>query len=333
MSFRDWQPQYAAHGIATFPVAIMTNGKKPLVSHYPQFGIRASTEIVQKFPDATGIGFMVGKRSRLTVLDVDCPDDRVLVDALDRHGQTPIIVRTGSGNFQAWYRWNRESRQIRPFGEKPIDLLGGGYVVAPPSQGTKSNYEFIEGGLDKLDQLPCLRNIPTYTKGQAGAATRGAEPIIEGARNDTLFIHCMRAAHQCDDFDALLDLACTRNDEFLPPLLDDEVVKVATSAWKYTERGENRMGCPGVWFAANEANHLIRTDPDAFLLLSYLRANNRPARTFMIANGLERDLPLTRKRIAAARQRLTGPYVRLVRRASKYGGAALYRWNSKGGQN
>ena len=104
MSFRDWQPQYATHGIATFPVAIGPDGKKPLVSNYARFGLRASTEIARKFPDAVAIGFMVGKRSHLTVLDVDSPDDRVLADALDRHGRTPIIVRTGSGNRQAWYR-------------------------------------------------------------------------------------------------------------------------------------------------------------------------------------------------------------------------------------
>jgi hypothetical protein len=64
MSFRNWQPKYAALGIATFPVAIGLNGKKPLVSHYARIGLRASGEIAQKFPDAMGIGFMVGKRSR-----------------------------------------------------------------------------------------------------------------------------------------------------------------------------------------------------------------------------------------------------------------------------
>ena len=81
MSFRDWQPLYAAHGIATFPVVIGPAGKKPLVSNYARFGLRASTEIGQKFPDATAIGFMAGKHSRLTVLDVDSPDERVLAAA------------------------------------------------------------------------------------------------------------------------------------------------------------------------------------------------------------------------------------------------------------
>ena len=67
MSFRDWQPKYAARGIATFPVDIGPDGKKPLVLHYARFGLRASGEIAQRFPDALGIGFMVGKRSRLRI--------------------------------------------------------------------------------------------------------------------------------------------------------------------------------------------------------------------------------------------------------------------------
>ena len=104
---------------------------------------------------------MAGKHSRLTVLDVDRPRRaRVLAAALDQHGRTPIVVRTGSGNRQAWYRHNGEERLIRPEPDKPIDILGGGFVVGPPSHGTKSNYQFIEGGLDDLDRLAILNGLP-----------------------------------------------------------------------------------------------------------------------------------------------------------------------------
>ena len=325
-TFAQWQPHYAQYGIPTFPV----REKRPAVRGYLKIDLIASARLAGKFPDADAIGFAIGTRSNITVLDVDTPNERTLADALDYHGRTPIIVRSGSGNYQCWYRWNGERRQIRPFGEKPIDVLGGGFVVVPPSQGTKSNYQFIEGSLDDLDSLPIMRGIEIVT---SPSPSTPDERVTEGHRNDSLWRHCMQSAHYCDDFDAVLDVARTRNATFLPPLPHGEVAKIAASAWKYTERGENRMGRPGVWFPASEANYLIRNDPDAFLLLSYLRANNGPTRTFMIANGLERDLPLTRKRLAAARRRLTGPYVRLVRRARKRGGAALYRWRVKGGQN
>jgi hypothetical protein len=94
-SFRHWQPVYADYGIPTFSVQIAPGAKKPMVSNYGQFGLPASTGIARKFPDATAIGFMVGRRTGLTVLDVDTPDERVLADALDRYGPTPVIVRSG----------------------------------------------------------------------------------------------------------------------------------------------------------------------------------------------------------------------------------------------
>ena len=122
-------------------------------------------------------------------------------------------------------------------------------------------------------------------------------------------------------------------DAYLDGLLgDDEVVKAATSAWDYTERGENRFGRPGVFFDADEANRLIVSDQDAFVLLAYLRANNRPDRAFMIANGMANKLGWPRKRLAAARTRLGGSYVERIRTASSFSGAAIYQWKSKGGQ-
>ena len=142
----------------------------------------------------------------------------------------------------------------------------------------------------------------------------------------------MRFAHNCDDFDALLDVARTRNEDYLQPLTDSEVVKTAKSAWDYTERGENRFGRPGVFFEAKEATDLICSDPDAFLLLAFLCAKNGPASTFMVANGLAKQLEWTRKRLAAARRRLTGVNIKMVHRPTTITGPALYRWIPKGGQ-
>src|SRR6516225_5408626 len=139
-SFLNWQPTYAEHGIATFPVG---DDKRPMVKRYDRFGLPGGAAIANKFPDAPAIGFMCGSRSRITVLDIDCKDERVLADALDRHGQTPIIVRSGSGNHHAWYRHNGEGRHIKA--ESQIDILGGGFVVAPPSRVQKGQYQFIQG--------------------------------------------------------------------------------------------------------------------------------------------------------------------------------------------
>jgi hypothetical protein len=156
-SFRNWQPVYAEHGIATFPVDA---NKKPMVKRYGRFGLEGSAKIADRFADAGAIGFMCGPRSRVTVLDIDTNDERVVADAVDRHGNTPIISRTGSGNYQAWYRHGGERRLIRPRGDVPIDILGGGFVVAPPSRVAKGSYQFIQGSLDDLSRLPTLNDAP-----------------------------------------------------------------------------------------------------------------------------------------------------------------------------
>jgi hypothetical protein len=282
--------------------------------------------------DADALGFCPGKRSGLTILDIDSSDDRILAKALARHGSTPIIVRSGSGNHQAWYRWDGEKRLIRPDPEKPIDILGSGFVVAPPSRGIKSNYEFIEGSLDDLERLPCLRNAPPNIGRQSHLTgqmlTRG---IGQGARNNTLWAHCMKAAHYCDDFDALLDVARTSNASFLPPLTDDEVVKIANSAWDYTQRGDNWFGRHGVFFGTEEVNRLITSDQDQFVLLALLRANNGPNSKFMVANGLTQTLRWRVKRLRAARRGLEGAYFKMVIRPSTANGPARYRWLVKAG--
>jgi hypothetical protein len=332
MLYRVWQPQYAAHGIPTFPVHVSDGVKKPAIRGWQRIGLPASAELAQKFADADAFGFCPGPRSGLTILDVDTNDERVLADALDRHGMTPIIVRTGSGNRQAWYRHNGEKRSIRLQSEKPIDILGSGLVVAPPSHGMKSDYRFIEGSLDDLDQLPALRGLPPKIACQTGTnALPNTALTREGARNNSLWEHCMRNAHHCDDFDALLDKARTRNDEFCPPLDDNEVVKTAKSAWRKTERGENWFGRPRVFFDATQADELIRNDPDLYLMLSFLRANNKPDSQFMATNqGLAKIFHWRTKRVAATRRRMIAQGHASQTRTTRPKQPALYRWSKDG---
>lgn len=146
--FADWQPRYAERGIATFPVEITSKGqKKPLVSNYLRMGRRASDQLPRRFGGADMLGFVVGPKSRITILDVDTDDARVLADALDRHGPTPLIAKSVSGHFHCYYRHNGEGRRIRPNPKLPIDILGSGFTVAPPSKSINGRYQFIDGGL------------------------------------------------------------------------------------------------------------------------------------------------------------------------------------------
>ena len=163
--FRGMQPVYAEHGIATFPVGA---DKKPAITHYQRLGLRGSGKLVPRHAHAIGLGFMSNARNRIAVLDYDDTDERGFADALSRHGDTPIKVKTASGKWHAYYRHNGERRLIRGLDASPIDILGsGGFAVAPPSEiPDKGSYEFIEGGLDDVDRLPVMRNLPPYVYGK-----------------------------------------------------------------------------------------------------------------------------------------------------------------------
>ena len=124
----------------------------------------------------------------------------------------------------------------------------------------------------------------------------------------------MKEAHHVDDFESLLDCAETFNRELVEPMLEAEVAKIATSAWGYTERGENRFGRHGVWFPTDEANGLIAASPNDFLLLSYLRAKDKPEAAFWVANGLAEKFGWSRQRLAETRLSLISRgYLKLLR--------------------
>ena len=112
----------------------------------------------------------------------------------------------------------------------------------------------------------------------------------------------MRAAPHVDDFDSLLDVAHTFNDNCEPPMEEYSVISTAKSAWGYEQRGENRFGKHGAWFPLDELTRMI-DNQDAFFLLAFLRANQGPDATFMCANGLADKFGWTRKRLADARLR------------------------------
>ena len=329
--FAASQPRYAAVGIPTFPVYIDSQDKKPMVSNYAKFGLRGSAELVRKFGSATGIGFMAGERSRISVVDIDTRNATVLADALDRHGQTPIIARTGSGKFHAYYRHNGERRMIRPEKDRPIDILGGGIVIAPPSRGLTGNYRFIAGGLDDLDRLPVMQNAPRRGIPTPLLESRERQTIEPGERNNRLFKLCLRAAHCCDDIDALCDVARTRNAEFLPPLGDEEVMKVATSAWGYQVEGRNYSG--GRRAVLSEADVIpLMPDPYVGILIVWARARFKPDAEFWLADGLAAVFGWSLRQLRQARRRAIeiGAFRRI--RPSGYGRPALYgfgTWSPK----
>jgi hypothetical protein len=337
-SFLNWQAEYAERRIATFPVEIIPADdgviKKPMVTNYPRFGRPASAEIARRYPDAVAIGLMAGKRSGIAVNDIDTTDERVLADRLNIHGQTPIIIKTASGKFQAWYRHNGEGRHIRPFGKHiPVDILGGGFVVAPPSKGPRGDYQFIQGNLDDIGNLPVMRNIDVQKIKSSPAISLELpeeKHVPDGKRHKELLRYCMKSARYCDDFDALLDVAKTRNDGYEPPMTDTDVVKIAKWAWDHTEVGQNWFDNPGGLVSTAEYKAMIGSNNDAVLLLGFLRSMNGAQSTFMVANGLADIFGWPPERLAKARRCLEASHLDMVRKYNPKTGPSLYRWRKIG---
>jgi len=180
-TFAHWQPRYAEHGIPTFPV----RNKKPLVKRFLETSPAASKAYASKFPTAEAFGFPYGPKSEITVLDIDSKNPRHVDEAASIFGRSPVLWRTGSGNFAMPFRHNGEGRQIRPIEGLPVDVLGGGFAVAPPSKSAKGLYEFIEGGLPDLGRLPVLQ-LP------ANLRPANENRIPKGWRDDWLFKRLLR---------------------------------------------------------------------------------------------------------------------------------------------
>ena len=211
----------------------------------------------------------------------------------------------------------------------PLDILGGGYVVAPPSRVERGQYQFLQGSLDDLPSLPTLLDAPSVIPPDC-PSDWGSMREGDG-RNNKLFKLGLRAVKVCDDFDQLLDWGQTQNRFCAEPMSDKEVAGIMQNVWRYESKGLNRVGRFGAYFPIEEIDKLV-SEPDDLCLLAFLRAYNHFDSTFMVANGLAGRFGWWRQRLAASRRRLieSGHLIR-IRQAGKYA-PALYRWPERRGR-
>jgi hypothetical protein len=215
------QGVYAEQGIATFPVR---SDKTPAIRRYQLVGLPGSAELARKFTGTNAFGYMTGRVSGVTVLDIDTTDERVVEDAIARHGQPGIITRTASGKSHLLYRHNGERRRIKPWKGLPIDVLGdNGYAIAAPSKLEKGSYEIVHGHLDDLARLKPMAGAPT-TPVIAPLSARWTGMRQGDGRNRTLWERCMRIGRGCS-LDRMMEIACEANRLFKEPLMDPEVVR------------------------------------------------------------------------------------------------------------
>lgn len=329
--FHSWQSEYEAAGIAVFPADAAK--KIPSVSNYLKAGIPAARVWAQKYPDKEALGFAPGQRSGVVVLDLDEPGERIIAEAFDQFGPSPVVVQTASGKHHAWYRWNGERRKIgKVMPGRKADILGGGFVLAPPSRTAAGQYRFIQGSLDDVRSLPKLRSIlpPVESVDLGRDATN--EPVPVGRRNDDLFRVLMQAAKLTATLDELITSAAAFNRSYAEPLPDDEVVRTAHNVWNKTQSGDNWFGSRGLVAVARVDLHELQLlGPDCLALAMHLRANHAGLRlNFFVADSMAHAMPggaWSRKRLSAARSSLvaSGELVK-VRAASSITGPAIFRF-------
>jgi Bifunctional DNA primase/polymerase, N-terminal len=326
--FAEWQPKYADCGIPTFPVEFREGGKKPAVRGYLQIGMPYSNQLAIKFPTNDAFGFGL-RRAKIAVLDVDTADERVRDDAFARHGEPAIAVRTISGHWQGWYRHNGERRQVKPWPGLPIDVLGHGYVCAPPSRGPAGQYDFIQGGLEDLDHLTVLRDLGLRSR------PRAAERVAEGARNNSLFEYAMRVANGCSSIGELLVAARNFMQTALDvtgmthPYTEAELRATVGRVWRYETEGRNQFGRYGAATISHDMIKRMAGDADAFALYASLRAQHGLVDRFPLAAAMADLLGWRVARYRQPRDRLVA--VHGVLRCVHRGGRGpkdppIYRW-------
>jgi hypothetical protein len=195
---------------------------------------------------------------------------------------------------------------IRPVRDVPIDILGGGYAVAPPSRVTKGEYEFIQGTLDDLACLPFMRVVEQEVSIVPVVSVPPALAEMEDGdgRNKELFMQCMRSARHCRSLEQMLQVAHSANQTFKEPLMDAEVATVAKSAWKYESTGLNFYSRPRVVIDHDTVDALAIAHSDAFVLLMVLERYHGGNASFVLTKPMATKMGWTLRRWRAARDHL-----------------------------
>ena len=327
--FSRWQPIYAEHGIATFPVKSET--KKPRITFWQKVGLKGSSVLAAKFEDADALGYVTGRRSRVTVLDIDTTDEKVAEDAIGRHGQPGVVTRTASGKLHLLYGYNGERRRIRPWPELPIDILGdNGYALGAPSKLATGVYEIIHGHLDDLDRLKPMAGID-MPQLAAPLPAKWTGMCQGDGRNRALWERCMRAGGGYS-LDRMMEIAQNANQSFKEPLMDAEVVKVATSAWQHDAAGLNFFTRPRIMLDHDVFDSLGASNQDAVFLLLKLERYHGGNDSFVLSKTMAASMSWGWPRWYAARDLLLAAG---IIRCIKAGGRGpndlpIYGWGTKG---
>ncbi len=303
--FATTAESYSRHGAAVIPCG-GDDGKRPLVS-WRKMTRSTTAQLLPRwretFADAN-VGVLTGP-SRLTVVDVDSPDDSLVRECLARFGHTPLQARTPRGGSHLFYRSNGEATRTK-LEQQPIDIRGvGGFVVVAPSQRPGGGrYEIARGNIDDLERLPPIKpgtlaplvvqNAPLRHLSPTTRLRLGRDRVTEGSRNSTLWRAAMEEARRCEtQYELQAHVEILNEGRCDPPLDHAEVIRIAASAWEYEQTGRNWVGGGArVCLDVEELDRLVK-HPDAAVLLLVLRKEH---------HGFNQQFAISPRGMAAAGQ-------------------------------
>lgn len=181
---------------------------------------------------------LVTAESGLVVLDVDISHGkhgRESLAEIDAELSQTRTAITGSGGIHAYYLRPPDLEPFSRIGPRPgIDLIGNGYVIAPPSIHISGRpYKWLNDL--PMVQLPSvLRHLKKPIVDKIAQSEVGTVPVVEGGRNNAMFRlgAALRAAGiDIQALRAALHLENRRR--FQPPLSDAEVDEVAVKVMRH----------------------------------------------------------------------------------------------------
>lgn len=244
---------YAARGWPVIPL----RGKKPCSPHGVKDAITDPdiiTEWWERWPDAN-VGIACGEKS-FDVIDIDGQKgEAALVAWLTGKGifeegkvalNSTLISLTAKGKHLCFQATGQLKNLVRA--AEDVDIrTDGGYIVAPPSIHPESGkvYAWASGhGPDDIGPAPFPDWLLKYLQtgnAKGGSSSLFSEKVIKvksGERNRTLFRQAASARSRGLGKPAIVAMLQAVNaTQCEPPLLDDEVERIASSAAEYPPGG------------------------------------------------------------------------------------------------
>lgn len=237
--------QFASQGVPVLPV--LPGSKTPACAH----GVKDSTcdraTIEKWWAEADyNIGVACGAEAGLLVLDVDGPIGESSLHELCKPADLPNTptVRTANGGWHYYFALPTGEKFKNHVGIRPgLDIrTDNGYVVAPPS-ALEDGKEYVwELDFDEAELAAIPDWLLAILKEDTPKANRPVSEdgiIPEGLRNSTLSqIGGALRRHGSSTDSILAALRKENENRCKPPLIDEEVVRIAESIASYDPKSD-----------------------------------------------------------------------------------------------